>query len=119
MARIKRAQIRHTRRKKILKRAKGFHLGRSKQFRQAHEAVMKAEAQEYVGRKQRKRQFRRLWTQRINAGARQHGINYSRLIHGLKLAGVEVNRKMLADLAVREPDSFQAIVERAKAALSA
>jgi large subunit ribosomal protein L20 len=119
MARVKRAQIRHTRKKKVMRRAKGFHLGRSKQFRQAHEAVMKAEAQEYVGRKLRKRHFRRLWTQRINAGARQHGLNYSRFVHGLKLAGIDLNRKMLADLAVREPEAFQALVERARAALEA
>jgi large subunit ribosomal protein L20 len=78
---------------------------------------MRAEYRGFVGRKLRKRQFRRLWTQRINAGARQHGLTYSKLVHGLKVAGVELNRKMLADLAVREPAAFQALVERARAAL--
>ena len=84
---------------------------------QAIEARLKAESQEFVGRKQRKRQFRRLWVQRINAGARQHGLTYSRFINGLKKAGVDVNRKMLADLAVREPAVFEALVEKARAAL--
>ncbi|MBN2799196.1 MAG: 50S ribosomal protein L20 [Deltaproteobacteria bacterium] len=118
MARVKRAQIRVSRKKKLFKRASGFFLGRS-QLRQAHEAVMKAEAQEFIGRKQRKRQFRRLWTQRINAGARIHGLSYSRFIHGLKVAGVELNRKMLADLAVHEPVAFEQLVGKAKAALQA
>ena len=118
MARVKRAQIRKTRKKNLFRRSRGFFIGR-RRLRQATEAVMKAEAQEFVGRKQRKRQFRRLWTQRINAGARQHGLNYSRFIHGLKLAGVDLNRKMLADLAVREPAAFQSLVEQAQAALQA
>ena len=116
MARIKRAQIRKTRKKKLFRRARGFFLGR-RNLRQATEAVMKAEAQQYVGRKLRKRQFRRLWTQRINAAARQHGLSYSRLIHGLKVSGVTLNRKMLADLAVHDPAAFRAVAERAKAAL--
>jgi len=116
MARVKRAQIRKTRKKKLFRRARGFFMGR-RRLRQANQAVMRAEANEFVGRKLRKRHFRRLWTQRINAGARQHGLSYSRFIHGLKLAGVELNRKMLADLAVREPEAFQALTERARVAL--
>jgi len=116
MARIKGAQIRKTRKKNLFRRVRGFFLGR-RRLRQAIEARLKAEAQEFVGRKQRKRQFRRLWVQRINAGARQHGLTYSRFINGLKKAGVDVNRKMLADLAVREPAVFEALVEKARAAL--
>jgi large subunit ribosomal protein L20 len=118
MARVKRAGIRKTRKKKLFKRTKGFFLGRSN-YRQATAFVMKARYQEYVGRKLRKRDFRRLWTQRINAAARTHGLSYSRLIHGLKLSGVKINRKMLADLAVREPAIFEAVVAKASAALSA
>ena len=83
-----------------------------------HEA-MKAEANEFIGRKQRKRQFRRLWTQRINAAARQHGLSYSKFIHGLKLAGIDLNRKMLADIAVRDPIAFEAVVKKAQTALQA
>jgi len=118
MARVKNALNRTTRKKNLRNRSKGFFLGRQN-LRQAQEAVMKAEAQQYVGRKLRKRDFRRLWTQRINAAARQHGLNYSRFIHGLKLAGIELNRKMLADLAVREPEAFETLVGQAKAALEA
>ncbi len=117
MARIKRAQIRRTRINKLRQRVKGFFIGR-RRLRQAMEARMKADANMFIGRKQRKRAFRRLWTQRINAAARQHGMNYSRLIHGLKTAGVDINRKMLADLAVKEPAAFEAIVGQAKAALA-
>lgn len=116
MARIKRAQIRHTRKKNLFRRVKGFFLGR-RRLRQAIEARMKAEKREFIGRKQRKRQFRTLWTQRINAAARQHGLSYSRLVHGLKTAGIGINRKMLADLAVREPAAFEALVSQAKTAL--
>ncbi len=117
MARIKRAQIRKTRKKNLFRRVRGFFLGR-RRLRQAIEARMKAEKQEYIGRKQRKRDFRRLWTQRINAAARQHGLSYSRFVHGLKKAGVDVNRKMLADLAVREPAAFEALVDCAKSAIA-
>lgn len=117
MARVKRAQIRHTRKKKLFKRARGFFLGRSL-YRQAREHVLRAEAQEFVGRKLRKRHFRRLWTQRINAAARMNGTTYSRLIHGMKVAGIELNRKMLADLAVNDAPAFAAVVEQAKAALN-
>ncbi|MFK7928584.1 MAG: 50S ribosomal protein L20 [Myxococcota bacterium] len=116
MARVKRAQIRKTRKKKLFKRAKGFFLGR-KIYRQALEHVLRAEAQEFVGRKLRKRHFRRLWTQRINAAARMHGLPYSKLIHGLKLANISLNRKMLAHLAVADQAAFEAVVNKAKAAL--
>ena len=117
MARIKGAMLRRTRKKNLFRRVRGFFMGR-RRLRQAIEARLKAESQEFVGRKQRKRQFRRLWNQRINAAARMHGLNYSRMIHGLKTAGIDVNRKMLADLAVREPAVFEALAGKAKAALS-
>ena len=117
MARIKGAKGRKTGRKNLFRRVRGFFLGR-KRTRQAIEARLKAEAQEFVGRKQRKRQFRRLWVQRINAASRQHGLSYSRFINGLKKSGVEVNRKMLADLAVREPTVFAALLDQAKGALA-
>ncbi len=117
MARIKRAQIRKVRRKKLLKRAKGFFQQRGTTYRQAHEAVMKAESYAFRGRKERKRQFRRLWIQRINAALLPTELNYSRFMHGLKLAGINLNRKVLADLAMNDPASFSAIVEQASAAL--
>jgi large subunit ribosomal protein L20 len=107
------------RRKRVLKQAKGFRGGRSRLIRTAYDAVDRANAMAYVGRKQKKRQYRRLWTVRINAACRALGINYSTFIHGLKLAGIELNRKVLADLAVNDPDAFAAIVEQAKAALPA
>jgi len=116
MARVKRAQIRKTRKKNLFRRVKGFFLGR-RRLRQAIEARMKAEKREFIGRKQRKRQFRVLWNQRINAAARIHGLSYSKFIHGLKVAGIDVNRKMLADLAVREPSAFEALVNQARGAL--
>jgi large subunit ribosomal protein L20 len=117
MARIKRAMIRRTRIKNLRRRVKGFFIGR-RRLRQATQAAMRADRFMFIGRKQRKRDFRRLWTQRINAAARINGMSYSRLIFGLKKAGIELNRKMLADLAVREPAAFAGIVEQAKAALS-
>jgi large subunit ribosomal protein L20 len=117
MARVKRARIRRTRRKNLFRRVRGFFLGRQR-IRQAIEARLKAEKQEYIGRKQRKRDFRRLWNQRINAAARLQGMSYSKLIHGLKVAGSPINRKMLADLAVHEPAAFAAVVDTAKAALA-
>lgn len=118
MARVKNAMNRTRRRKNLRDRAKGFFLGR-KNLRQATEAVMKSESRQYIGRKLRKRDFRRLWTQRINAATRAQGLQYSRFINGLKKAGIDVNRKMLADLAVREPQAFQALVEAAQKALAA
>jgi len=116
MARIKGAQNRVTRRKNLFRRVRGFFMGR-RRLRQAIEARLKADAQQFVGRKQRKRAFRRLWTQRINAASRMHGLSYSRFIHGLKKADIQINRKMLADLAVREPAAFALLVEKAQAAL--
>ena len=116
MARIKGAQNRVTRRKNLFKRVKGFFIGR-RRLRQAIEARLKAEKNEFIGRKQRKRQFRRLWNQRINAGARRHGLSYSKFVFGLKKADIQVNRKMLAHLAMHEPATFQLLVEKAKAAL--
>ncbi len=117
MARIKRAQIRKTRTKKLFARSKGFFQGRGDQRRQATEAVMKARANAYVGRKQRKRQYRRLWVTRISAAAKSNGISYSQLIHGLNKSGIALNRKMLSELAINDPASFTALVEKAKAAL--
>lgn len=117
MTRVKRAQIRRTRIRKLRLRVKGFFMSR-KRLRQAMEAAMKADRFAFAGRKQRKRQFRRLWTQRINAAVRPHGLSYSRFIFGLKKAGVSLNRKVMSDLAVREPATFAAVVEQAKAALS-
>lgn len=117
MARVKRAQIRKVRKKKLFKRARGFFLGR-KLYRQAKEHVLRAEAQEFVGRKLRKRHFRRLWTQRINAASRSHGLSYSKFIHGMKVANIDLNRKMLADLAINDPAAFKAVVDQAKAALA-
>lgn len=117
MARIKRGVMKKTRRRNLFRRVKGFFLGR-RRLRQAKEARMKAEKREFIGRKQRKRHFRSLWTQRINAAARLHGLSYSKFIHGLKLAGVEVDRKMMADLAVREPAAFASLVDTARSKLT-
>jgi large subunit ribosomal protein L20 len=119
MARVKRAMIRRTRKKNLFRRVKGFFLTRGNALRQAHEAMMKSEARKFVGRKLRKRDFRRLWTQRINAAARIHGLSYSKFIFGLKKAAIGLNRKILSDLAIREPAAFAAVVARAKSALGA
>ncbi|RTZ59376.1 MAG: 50S ribosomal protein L20 [Gammaproteobacteria bacterium] len=106
------------RKKKILKLAKGFY-GRRKNYRKAKEAVMKALYYQYVHRRLRKRQMRRLWIVRINAAVRNYGLNYSRFIHGLQKAGIELDRKVLADIAVRDPEAFKQLVEKAKQALAA
>ena len=116
--RVKRGLAAHRRHKKYLDMAKGFRGGRSRLYRIAREAVERSLNYAFEGRKLRKRAFRRLWIQRINAGARINGLSYSRLVNGLKLAGVEINRKMLADLAVREEADFAAIVELAKSKLA-
>ena len=116
--RVKRGLAAHRRHKKYLDMAKGFRGGRSRLYRIAREAVERSLNYAFEGRKLRKRAFRRLWIQRINAGARINGLSYSRLVNGLKLAGVEINRKMLADLAVREKADFSAIVELAKSKLA-
>ncbi len=118
MARVKRGVTAHARHKKILDMARGYR-GRSKSsFRIAIERVEKGLQYAYRDRRTRKRQFRRLWIQRINAGCRQHGLTYSQFIDGLAKAGIELDRKILSDLAVREPDSFKVLVARAEAALA-
>ena len=117
MARIKGAMMTRKRRKKVLKLAKGYFGAKSKLFKTAKEAVMKSGQYAYIGRRQRKRDFRRLWIARINAAAKMNGMNYSTFMNGLKKAGVTLNRKMLAELAVSDAAAFTALVEQAKAAL--
>ena len=117
MARVKGAMMTRKRRNKVLKAAKGYWGSKSKHFKMAKQAVMKSGNYAYVGRKQRKRDFRALWITRISAQAKVNGINYSQLMHGLKLAGIDLNRKMLAEIAVSDKEAFAAIVEQAKAAL--
>lgn len=117
MARVKRGVVARRRHKKILKQAKGYYGARSRVFRVAKQAVIKAGQYAYRDRRQRKRQFRQLWIARINAGARVNGLSYSRFINGLKVASIEVDRKILADLAVNEKGAFAALVEKAKASL--
>jgi len=118
MARVKRGVIAHRRHKKILKKAKGYYGARSRVFRVAKQAVIKAGQYAYRDRRQRKRQFRALWIARINAAARLNGLSYSRFIAGMKKASIEIDRKVLADLAVHEQAAFSAVVEKAKAALA-
>ena len=115
--RVKRGFVARRRRKKILKLSKGYRGARGKLYRSARNSVFKALGYAYRDRRVRKRQFRRLWIARINAGARAEGLNYSRLISGLKKAGVELDRKVLADIALHDPKGFSTIVETAKAAL--
>ena len=117
MARIKRGIMTHKRHKKLMNQAKGFRGNRSHNYKTAHEAVMKALAYAYRDRRNRKRDFRRLWITRINAGARLHGVSYSVLINGLNRAGIKLDRRQLADMAVRDADAFAAVVEQAKQAL--
>jgi large subunit ribosomal protein L20 len=117
--RVRRGTNRRDSRRKTLALAKGFFLTKSKLYRAAQEAVEKALRYGYIGRRRKKREFRSLFILRINAGCRQSGISYSKFIGGLKKAGVELNRKMLADLALNDQPSFQSLVERAKAALAA
>ena len=114
MARVKKAMNARKKHKKVLKLAKGFIGSRSKLYRPANTFVMKALKNAYIGRKLKKRDFRRLWIQRINAGTRAHGLSYSRFMNGLKLAGVEVNRKMLAEIAVNDEKAFAEIANIAK-----
>ena len=118
MARVKRGVVAHRRHKKILARAKGYYGARSRVYRVAFQAVIKAGQYAYRDRRQKKRQFRALWIARINAGARINGLSYSRLIAGLKKASIEIDRKVLSDLAVNEKAAFAAIVEKAKAVLA-
>ncbi|MBQ3550966.1 MAG: 50S ribosomal protein L20 [Clostridia bacterium] len=117
MARIKGAIMTRKRRKKVLKLAKGYFGAKSKLFKTAKEAVMKSGNYAYIGRRLKKRDFRRLWITRISAAAKINGMNYSTLMNGLKKAGIELNRKMLAELAVEDAAAFAALAEKAKAAL--
>ena len=115
--RVKRGITTHRRHKKYLDLAKGFRGARHRLYRTAREAVERSWSNSFVGRKQRKRDFRALWIMRINAGARLHGLSYSKFMHGLKLAGIALDRKVLANLAIIEKEDFAAIVDAAKAAL--
>ena len=118
MARVKRGVVARRRHKKVMKQAKGYYGARSRVYRVAKQAVIKAGQYAYRDRRNRKRQFRALWIARINAGARANGLTYSRLIAGLKKANVEIDRKVLADLAMNEQQAFSAVVEKAKSALA-
>lgn len=119
MARVKRGVTARRRHKKILSRAKGYYNARRKVYRVAKQAVIKADQYAYIGRKQKKRNFRSLWIVRINAAARQFDLSYSRFMHGLKKAGITLDRKVLADIAVHDIDGFSALAEQAKKALEA
>ncbi len=118
MARVKGGLNARKKHNRVLKMAKGYRGARSKQYRIAKQAVMRALASSYVGRKQRKRQFRQLWIVRINAAARINGLSYSKFMYGLKLAGVDMNRKILADLAVNDAEGFAKLADLAKAKLA-
>ena len=118
MARVKGGLGAKKKHNRTLKLAKGYRGARSKQYRVAKQSVMRALTSSYAGRKERKRQFRQLWLARINAAARMNGLSYSKFMYGLKLAGVEMNRKMLAELAVNDAEAFTALVETAKAKLA-
>jgi len=119
MPRVKRGTVRRAKRKKLLARAKGFYQTKSKLYRAAKEAVDTAGKYAYVGRKNKKREYRRLWIVRINAAARENGLTYSQLIRGLKAAGITLDRKMLADMAITEASAFAKVASQAKAALPA
>ncbi len=119
MARVKRGTKRRARRKKLLKHTKGFFLTKGKLFRSAREAVNRSLRYSYRDRRNRKRQFRTLWIQRIGAAARNNGLSYNQLIHGLKVGGIEIDRKILADMAVKDAAGFTALVESAKQHLAA
>ena len=117
MARVKGAMMTRKRRKSVLKAAKGYWGAKSKHFKMAKQAVLKSGNYAFTGRKLKKRDFRRLWITRISAQAKVNGMNYSTLMHGLKLAGIDLNRKMLSEIAVADKDAFATICEKAKAAL--
>ena len=119
MPRVKRGTKRRARRKKILERASGYYLTKSKLYRSAKESVERALKFAYAGRRQKKRQFRSLWIVRIGAAARLHGMSYSQFINGLKKTGMELDRKILADIAVKDPAAFKGLAEQAKTALTA
>ena len=117
MARVKGAMMTRKRRNKIMKLAKGYWGSKSKHYKMANQAVMKSLKYAYIGRKQKKRQFRQLWIARINAACKANGMNYSRFMNGIKKAGITMNRKMLSEMAIHDPAAFTALVEKAKAAL--
>ena len=117
MARIKGGLNAKKKHNRVLKLAKGYRGARSKQYRVAKQSVMRALTSSFAGRKQRKRQFRRLWIARINAAARMNGLSYSRFVYGLKLAEIDINRKMLSEMAISDPEGFASLVETAKAKL--
>ena len=119
MARIKRAVVTRKRRKRILKLAKGYWGSKSKHFKMANQAVMKSLTYAYVGRRLKKRDYRRLWIMRINAACKANGMNYSRFMHGLKLSGINLNRKMLSEMAIHEPEAFTQLCGTAKNAIGA
>lgn len=119
MARVKRAMNSRKKHKKVLKLAKGYYGGKSKLFKTANESVIRALRNAYVGRRLKKRDFRRLWIARINAAARMSGLSYSRFMNGMKLAGIEINRKMLSEIAINDPKAFADLVEVAKKHLEA
>ncbi len=118
MARVKGGMNAKKKHKRVLKLAKGYKGARSKQYRVAKQSVMRGLASSYAGRKQRKRQMRRLWIVRINAAARLNGLSYSKMMHGLKMADIDLNRKMLADMAVNDPEGFAAVADEAKKQLA-
>jgi large subunit ribosomal protein L20 len=117
MARVKGAMMTRKRRNKVLKAAKGYWGSKSKHFKMAKQAVMKSGNYAYIGRKQKKREFRQLWIARISAAAKMNGMNYSTFMNGLKKAGITLNRKMLSEIAIADKAAFAALVEQAKAAL--
>ncbi|WP_294377031.1 50S ribosomal protein L20 [uncultured Clostridium sp.] len=118
MARVKRAKNSRKNHKKVLKLAKGYYGGKSKLFKTANESVIRALRNAYVGRKNKKRDYRSLWIARINAAARMNDMSYSKFMNGIKLAGIEINRKMLSEIAINDPKAFAELVETAKKALS-
>lgn len=118
MARVKRAVSAHKKRRKVFRLAKGYFGAKSKQYRSAKQAVLKSMAHAYRGRKEKKRSMRRLWIIRINAEARQNGLSYSQLMNGLKKSGIDLNRKVLADMAVSDKPGFAALAEKAKKAIA-
>ena len=119
MARVKGAVTTRKRRKKILKLAKGYWGAKSKRFKMANQAVMKSLTYAYIGRKRKKREYRQLWITRISAACKSNGMNYSRFMHGLKLSGIAMNRKMLSEMAIHEPNAFAELCSAAKTAIGA
>jgi len=118
MARVKAGTMTKKRRKKIIKLAKGYRGAKSKLYKTANQAVMKSLVYAYIGRKQKKRDFRKLWITRISAATKINGMNYSTFMHGLKLANINLNRKMLSEIAIQDPSAFSSLCEKAKAALN-